>query len=59
MKKNKKRALVLEIPRLLLVAERGLEPPDLRVMSYLMSLQGAIASLNRMGNDTQKPSNAP
>ena len=33
MKKDKKRALVLEIPRLLLVAERGLEPPDLRVMS--------------------------
>ena len=36
MKKDKKRALVLEIPRLLLVAERGL------VTSHLRALLGAI-----------------
>ena len=33
MQKSKKRALVLVIPRLCLVAEVGFEPHDLRVMS--------------------------
>ena len=59
MKKGKKKASILGVSRLCLVAEVGFEPHDLRVMRSSMTTHLAIDSLDRTGAVIVKPTTSP